>query len=104
MLTLTNYSKCGVCVVQELHKRARQQFKGLFDKKPGEIAEAGDTDLPENAPSARPDVDDQDALDDGKERLLEATAPPPRSSIWSKIWTPGKRVITTLGLDRCTIL
>ncbi|KAL8517427.1 hypothetical protein ACS0TY_015605 [Phlomoides rotata] len=85
---------------QELHKRARQQFKGLFDKKPGEIAEAGDLDLPENVPNESHDADDQD---DEKEHLLEATAPAP-SSIWSKIWPSGKRLITTLGLDRCTIL
>lgn len=83
---------------QELHKRARRQFKGLFDKKPGEIAEAGDPDLPEDVPS-----ESHDALDGEKERFLEAPAPP-RPSIWSKIWPSGRRLITTLGLDRCTIL
>ncbi|KAI3474153.1 hypothetical protein Pfo_028941 [Paulownia fortunei] len=70
---------------QETHRRARQQFKGLFDKKPGEIAETGDRDLGE------------------QEHLLEATAPP-RSGLWSRLWPSGRRLFTTLGLDRCTIL
>ncbi|KAH6762035.1 FKBP-type peptidyl-prolyl cis-trans isomerase family protein [Perilla frutescens var. hirtella] len=97
---------------QEIHKRARQQFKGLFDKKPGEISEAGDTDLRDeppgenpdaDTPGESPDADDRDALDGDKEHLLEATAPP-RSSIWSRLWPSSRKLFTTLGLDRCTIL
>ena len=30
--------------MQEVEKKARKQFKGLFDKKPGEIAVAGAED------------------------------------------------------------
>ncbi|KAL0451088.1 UNVERIFIED_CONTAM: Peptidyl-prolyl cis-trans isomerase PASTICCINO1 [Sesamum latifolium] len=87
---------------QEIHKRARQQFKGLFDKKPGEIAEAGGRDLGEKEPDQ---THDGDALDGEKEHLLEATAPPPaRTSLWSRLWPSGRRLFTSLGLDRCTIL
>ncbi|KAL1549178.1 G1/S-specific cyclin pas1 [Salvia divinorum] len=85
---------------QEIHKRARQQFKGLFDKKPGEISEAGGKDLLEEAPL---DADDPDAINDDKEHLLEATVPPP-SSIWSRLWPSSRNLFTTLGLDRCAIL
>ncbi|KAL0347372.1 UNVERIFIED_CONTAM: Peptidyl-prolyl cis-trans isomerase PASTICCINO1 [Sesamum calycinum] len=87
---------------QEIHRRARQQFKGLFDKKPGEIAEAGGLDVGEKEPDQS---HDRDALDGEKEHLLEATAPPPaRTSLWSRLWPSGRRLFTSLGLDRCTIL
>ncbi|KAK4396182.1 Peptidyl-prolyl cis-trans isomerase PASTICCINO1 [Sesamum angolense] len=87
---------------QEIHRRARQQFKGLFDKKPGEIAEAGGRDVGEKEPDQS---HDRDALDGEKEHLLEATAPPPaRTSLWSRLWPSGRRLFTSLGLDRCTIL
>ncbi|KAL0375274.1 UNVERIFIED_CONTAM: Peptidyl-prolyl cis-trans isomerase PASTICCINO1 [Sesamum radiatum] len=83
-------------------RRARQQFKGLFDKKPGEIAEAGGLDLGEKETD---ESHDRDALDGEKEHLLEATAPPPaRTSLWSRLWPSGRRLFTSLGLDRCTIL
>ncbi|PIN05117.1 FKBP-type peptidyl-prolyl cis-trans isomerase [Handroanthus impetiginosus] len=88
---------------QEIHRRARQQFKGLFDKKPGEIAEAGVSDLQEQVPGESHNVDDRNVADGEKERLLEATAPP-RASLWSRIWPSGRRLFSSLGLDRCTIL
>ncbi|KAI3474788.1 hypothetical protein Pfo_030047, partial [Paulownia fortunei] len=88
---------------QETHRRARQQFKGLFDKKPGEIAETGDRDLGEQVPGESHEADDQDDLDGDKEHLLEATAPP-HSGLWSRLWPSGRRLFTTVGLDRCTIL
>ncbi|KAL3839469.1 hypothetical protein ACJIZ3_024060 [Penstemon smallii] len=88
---------------QEIHRRAREQFKGLFDKKPGEIAEAGDNDLGENVPGETTNDDDGEGLDTEKERLLEATAPPP-SSLWSRLWPSGRRFFRAFGLDRCAIL
>ncbi|KAK4480988.1 hypothetical protein RD792_011856 [Penstemon davidsonii] len=88
---------------QEIHRRAREQFKGLFDKKPGEIAEAGDNDLGENVPGETTNEDDREGLDTEKERLLEATAPPP-SSLWSRLWPSGRRFFRAFGLDRCAIL
>lgn len=92
-------------VLQEIHKRARKQFKGLFDKKPGEISEFGDKDPQEEevVPSTSLDAYDRDALNDEKEHLLEATAPPP-TSLWSRLWPRGRKLFSTLGLDRCTIL
>lgn len=96
--------KACVGILQEIHKTARQHFKGLFDKKPGEISEAGDEDLREEAPGESHDPDDRAAaLDGDKEHLLEATAPP-RSSIWSRLWPGSRKLFSTLGLDRCTIL
>ncbi|KAL6534325.1 G1/S-specific cyclin pas1 [Orobanche hederae] len=88
---------------QETHRCARQQFKGLFDKKPGEISEAGGNDLVQQVPVENHEADNQDVLDDEKEHLLEANAPP-RSSMLSRLWPSGRRLFTSLGLDRCTIL
>ncbi|KAK6120312.1 hypothetical protein DH2020_046003 [Rehmannia glutinosa] len=88
---------------QETHRRARQQFKGLFDKKPGEISEAGGSDLVQQVPDESHDGDDRDVSDGEKEHLLEATAPQ-RTSIWSRLWPSGRRLFTSIGLDRCTIL
>ncbi|KAL3639470.1 G1/S-specific cyclin pas1 [Castilleja foliolosa] len=89
---------------QETHRRAREQFKGLFDKKPGEIAEAGGSVLVQQVHDDEGhQLDDLDTLDGEKEHLLEATEPP-RSSIWSRLWPAGTRLFTSLGLDRCTIL
>ncbi|KAL6574664.1 hypothetical protein OROMI_011949 [Orobanche minor] len=88
---------------QETHRRARQQFKGLFDKKPGEISEAGCSDLVQQVPVENHEADNQDVLDGEKEHLLEANAPP-RLSMLSRLWPSGRRLFTSLGLDRCTIL
>ncbi|CAA0836340.1 Peptidyl-prolyl cis-trans isomerase PASTICCINO1 [Striga hermonthica] len=89
---------------QEVHKRARQQFKGLFDKKPGEISEVGGPDLVQQGPGEPHEIDNRDSTDGEKEHLLEATAPPTRANVWSRLWPAGSRLFSALGLDRCTIL
>lgn len=105
MLRYRIISSFTCSLVQEIHKRARKQFKGLFDKKPGEISEVGDKDpQEEEGPSTSLDTYDREALNDDKEHLLEATAPPPTTSLWSRLWPRGRKLFSTLGLDRCTIL
>ncbi|XP_027334699.1 peptidyl-prolyl cis-trans isomerase PASTICCINO1 isoform X2 [Abrus precatorius] len=91
---------------QEVEKKARRQFKGLFDKKPGEIAEV------------KPDVDgDQMTSESQKDEVHgdsdgtnsedshdEAPTDAPRTSWFSLFWPPGRRLFSALGLNRCTIL
>ena len=93
---------------QEVEKKARKQFKGLFDKKPGEIAEVGtvDRDLdqvsgenPEKGFENDPDGDNEE-----QHHEAEAEAAPPRLSFFSLLWPTGKRLFRALGVDRCSIL
>ncbi|EPS70548.1 hypothetical protein M569_04209 [Genlisea aurea] len=91
---------------QETHRRAREQFKGLFDKKPGEISEAG---LVDEIRGSDEDADEEE--EEEKERLLEADTatvppPPPRSRFLSNVWWPSARkLFGNLGLNsRCAIL
>ncbi|KAL3536457.1 hypothetical protein ACH5RR_004918 [Cinchona calisaya] len=93
---------------QEVHRRARKQFKGLFDKNPGEISEAGVNDTEEIAIENH-DNDDHDDLV-GNERDIHqddaaaATAAPTRVSFMSEMLPKARRLFTALGLNRCTIL
>lgn len=82
---------------QEVEKRARQQFKGLFDKKPGEIAGGGDVVATESHKSG----------DETRRRLLatedcidQRDPLPPRVGFVSKF----RRIFESLGINRCTIL
>ncbi|PSS32648.1 Peptidyl-prolyl cis-trans isomerase [Actinidia chinensis var. chinensis] len=95
---------------QEVEKKARKQFKGLFDKKPGEIAEVGtvDRDLdqvsgenPEKGSENDPDGDNEEQH---REAAAAAAAAPPRMSFFSLLWPTGKRLFRALGVDRCSIL
>ncbi|KAF3613513.1 Peptidyl-prolyl cis-trans isomerase PASTICCINO1 [Capsicum annuum] len=63
---------------QEVERKVRKQFKGLFDKRPGEIAEAGTNDGGDEATSENPEKDDLDNIDDHEERTRQTTEPPPR--------------------------
>lgn len=88
---------------QEVHRRARKQFKGLFDKKPGEIAEVTDDDR--NKEVAGQDHGN-DKPDEGGvlEEEIEQAPNAPRFGFLSQFWPTGRRIFTSLGLDRCTIL
>ncbi|KAL7248425.1 hypothetical protein ACSBR2_003201 [Camellia fascicularis] len=91
---------------QEVERKARKQFKGLFDKKPGEISEVGTIDREEDQVSGEShEKGDQDARDgDNEEQHHEPAAPPPRVSFMSQLWPTGRRLFRALGLERCTIL
>ncbi|CAK9151421.1 unnamed protein product [Ilex paraguariensis] len=90
---------------QEVHRRAQKQFKGLFDKKPGEIFEAGVVDDIDQIPAEDHADDDLDDSDSKKEEdIHQAAAPPPRMGFLSQMWPHGRRFLRGLGLPRCTIL
>lgn len=91
---------------QEVERKAWTQFKGLFDKKPGEIADVAAAD-PEESHISDKDPVHKNHDDTNEEELddLDGTAAaPPRTGFLSRIWPSGKRFFSTLGLNGCNIL
>ncbi|XP_050234187.1 peptidyl-prolyl cis-trans isomerase PASTICCINO1 [Mercurialis annua] len=93
---------------QEVERRVRKQFKGLFDKKPGEIAEAGTQDVEEKSSgettsdNTKDDHGDSDGIEE--EALLEDAGNAPRGRWFSSVWPTGRRLFSAVGFQRCTIL
>ncbi|KAI7747489.1 hypothetical protein M8C21_025905 [Ambrosia artemisiifolia] len=90
---------------QEAEKKARKQFKGLFDKKPGEISEAG-LDDKVNEPRIN---DAQEPLISSQEKEVEDEDAPPapapaRMGSFSRLWAGGVNLFKSLGVNRCSIL
>ncbi|KAF2301306.1 hypothetical protein GH714_022528 [Hevea brasiliensis] len=91
---------------QEVERKARKQFKGLFDKKPGEIAEVA-THTEESSTSENQRKDDQVDSDGIEEEALLQDAGAvnaPRVGWFSHLWPTGRRLFSALGFQRCTIL
>ncbi|KAF5750891.1 peptidyl-prolyl cis-trans isomerase PASTICCINO1 [Tripterygium wilfordii] len=90
---------------QEVARKARKQFKGLFDKKPGEIADAGSEDrgeensIGENQSSG---VQEESDVDEGAE--FHEAADEPKRGWFSYLWPTHRRLFSALGLERCAIL
>lgn len=87
---------------QETERKARKQFKGLFDKKPGDIAEVGVDNREDRMLSENQKNDKEDS--DGDKEFHEAEDAPPRMGFLSYLWPTGRRFFTALGLNRCSIL
>ncbi|WCJ19171.1 FKBP-type peptidyl-prolyl cis-trans isomerase family protein [Euphorbia peplus] len=98
--------------IQESERKARRQFKGLFDKNPGEISEVGTIETEERSAgentseNQKKDDDENSSDSDGieKEALLEDTGNADRGGWFSRFWPSGRRVFSALGLRRCSIL
>ncbi|KHN47481.1 Peptidyl-prolyl cis-trans isomerase PASTICCINO1 [Glycine soja] len=91
---------------QDVEKKARKQFKGLFDKKPGEIAEAK-ADVDGDLITSEIQKDDEVHGDsDGTNSEDSHEAPPEaqRTGWFSLFWPSGRRLFESLGINRCTIL
>lgn len=90
---------------QDVEKKARRQFKGLFDKKPGEIADAGTDDRgEEQSTSENQKNDDQEDSNGTDTEDVEDVANEPREGLFSRLWPTGRRLFSALGLQRCAIL
>lgn len=93
---------------QEVEKKARKQFKGLFDKKPGEISEVGMESKVEEDPDNENQNDEAADIDNGPTHLDEDEAPRMREAeqigFFARLWPSGRRFLAGLGLNRCTIL
>lgn len=95
---------------QEVERKARKQFKGLFDKKPGEIADAaiegkeehdGIVEAPTGDGKVEPGADNAREMPESEDESEDAS---PRTSWFSHFWPTGRRLFTALGLERCSIL
>ncbi|AES88468.2 putative peptidylprolyl isomerase [Medicago truncatula] len=93
---------------QEVEKKARKQFKGLFDKKPGEIAEVKANDDENQVTSEIQkdgEVHEQDSSDGTNSEDSHEAAPDADQRGWfAHFWPNGSRIFSSLGLHRCTIL
>ncbi|KAM0842555.1 hypothetical protein ACQ4PT_058277 [Festuca glaucescens] len=96
---------------QEIEKKARKQFKGLFDKKPGEISEVGtESESAKNAGDTAGSSGPVTSTDRDGSRESSPRAEPDyafeeeRPGIIGRVWPSAKRIFSSLGLNRCTIL
>nr|KAJ0192740.1 hypothetical protein LSAT_V11C800421390 [Lactuca sativa] len=86
---------------QEVEKKARKQFKGLFDKKPGEISEVGVIENKNDDDDAHePLISEQDEDIDAPEEVPA----PARMGSFSRLFTRGMNLFKSLGVNRCSIL
>ncbi|XP_061376352.1 peptidyl-prolyl cis-trans isomerase PASTICCINO1 [Gastrolobium bilobum] len=91
---------------QEVEKKARKQFKGLFDKKPGEIAEVkADEDGDQMTGESQKEGEVHGDSDGTNSEDSDEAAPNARPMGWfSLFWPAGRRLFSSLGLQRCAIL
>lgn len=94
--------------IQEVKMKDRKQFKGLFDRKPGEIAEAGNVDKSDETAEI-PEKDNQDNTDISKEDgivedAVEASPPPARLGQLSHLWSTRKKLVISSGLQMLVML
>lgn len=88
---------------QEVERKARKQFKGLFDKKPGEISDVGEKE-DHNTGENQNNVDKDDSDTESSDESHEAAADAGRRGWFSMFWPNGRRLFSGLGLQRCSIL
>ncbi|CAI9297707.1 unnamed protein product [Lactuca saligna] len=90
---------------QEVEKKARKQFKGLFDKKPGEISEVGVIENKNDDDAQEPLISGQEVEDiDGDGDAPEEVPGPARMGSFSRLFTSGMNLFKSLGVNRCSIL
>ncbi|KAG9453218.1 hypothetical protein H6P81_006122 [Aristolochia fimbriata] len=86
----------------ESEKKARRQFKGLFDKKPGEISEVG-SNLEEDEKPEK-EQNESEIENTEKEEVDKVPEPAPRMGFLWHLWPTGRRFLSAFGLQRCSIL
>ncbi|GAV65465.1 FKBP_C domain-containing protein/TPR_1 domain-containing protein/TPR_11 domain-containing protein [Cephalotus follicularis] len=91
---------------QEVKKKAQKQFKGLFDKKPGEIADVGSENRDQiiNENENERSIGENDADEDVAEDFHDAANDAPRMGLLYRLWPTGARLFSAIGLQRCSIL
>uniref|UniRef100_A0A2N9HPV3 peptidylprolyl isomerase n=1 Tax=Fagus sylvatica TaxID=28930 RepID=A0A2N9HPV3_FAGSY len=89
---------------QEVERKARKQFKGLFDKKPGEISVVGAEDRDHDTGENQNNFDKEDSDANNSDESHEAAADARRMGWFSLFWPTGGRLFSALGLQRCSIL
>lgn len=91
---------------QEVERKARRQFKGLFDKSPGEIAHAGGEDDQSDRALDKAQKEDEpvDSESDKSEESHEGVTEAPREGWFSALWPTQSRLFSAIGLQKCNIL
>ncbi|KAJ3691018.1 hypothetical protein LUZ61_020182 [Rhynchospora tenuis] len=96
---------------QETEKKARKQFKGLFDKKPGEISEVvldspSDNKIEEKEQIESENLKDSTTTNPSTERDAEFAfeGEGERAGFFSRLFPSARRVFSNLGLNRCSVL
>ncbi|KAG0468100.1 hypothetical protein HPP92_017428 [Vanilla planifolia] len=73
---------------QEVEKKARKQFKGLFDKKPGEISEIG------TIPTDEPNIHDQEPAE--TQAKDDSHVETEGLGLFARLWPSGRRIFAAL--------
>lgn len=105
------YHLCLFLAYQEVEKKQRKQFKGLFDKKPGEISEVGTeengdktADVNEKNGDQEEDLDG-DTSDTSREVAGNAAqTSAPQTSFWARLLTVLGRIGWTTMLFNFTFV
>ncbi|XP_031485513.1 peptidyl-prolyl cis-trans isomerase PASTICCINO1 isoform X1 [Nymphaea colorata] len=87
---------------KEVENMAKKQFKGLFDKKPGEIAEVGSDPIGDDSILETTNGEAADMQSETDEAGSDREAAP--EGLFARYWYVGRRIATSLGLGRCSIL
>ncbi|KAL0866477.1 hypothetical protein Bca101_045595 [Brassica carinata] len=84
---------------QEAESKARKQFKGLFDKKPGEITEVG-SEIREETRTIEEVDETKDNDDEAQDEESTTTVSTERKRKWSeKAWPIMKNVMVQIGIQ-----
>ncbi|XP_062095389.1 peptidyl-prolyl cis-trans isomerase PASTICCINO1 [Humulus lupulus] len=88
---------------QETKQKVQKQFRGLFDKKPGEIADVGTEDEKDKTVAKEANVGKEGDSDGNSSEDSDEVVEDARQARWFSFWPSGK-LFSSLGLERCTIL
>ncbi|KAM6563401.1 hypothetical protein CsatB_023399 [Cannabis sativa] len=89
---------------QETKQKVQKQFRGLFDKKPGEIADVGAEDIKDKTVAKEPNKGEEGDSDDNNSEDSNEVVEDARQARWFSFWPGGRKLFSSLGLERCTIL
>ncbi|CAN6471532.1 unnamed protein product [Victoria cruziana] len=87
---------------KEIANTEKKQFKGLFDKRPGEIAEVGNDSIEDDKILETENTETANTQSETEGASSEREAAP--EGLFASYWYVGRRIATSLGLGRCSIL
>ena len=106
-ISFWNFVLCRV--LQETEKNARRQFKGLFDKKPGELSEFNEVETKVEEKAINSSEIDQDETVDPSSASDESEdniSPPSKNNeeSMSNLWIKCRKWFNNFPSRRCTIV
>ena len=96
-------------ILQETEKNARRQFKGLFDKKPGELSEVNEVDKKVEEKVINGSEVDQDETVEPSSPIFKrdknvSLASDDSDESVPNLWTKWRRWFTIFPSRKCTII